>query len=312
MATDQAHYGAQVEDYFSSLPHWDFEKVSCIFCGPDADSFTLFRKNTMTVNRCQCGFVYSSTQPKQSALDKFYSKSQAMSTWSTLKESPLESRRQREKFSGAIDVLKDHYIKSVLDIGCGNGRFLHMVRQSIPDVEVLGVDQNDDALGVANILGIHTHNQSLSDFLEDDERKFEAITLWGVLEHVKNPFLTLRQVKKKLTGPGLIIVCVPNVESLVVRTLWSKCSTFCPQHLWYFSRKTLELAFETSGLKMLAVHTIEPESYPITKALNGFSPYEEVPDWAAVEYLDDGYIKNYNEMIIRKDLGYKMIAVGSL
>lgn len=63
---------------------------------------------------------------------------------------------------------------------------------------------------------------------------------------------------------------------------------------------------------MLAVQTIEPESYPITKALNGFPPYEDIPEWAQIKYLDDGYIKSYNEMLIKKDLGYKMIAVGSL
>jgi 2-polyprenyl-3-methyl-5-hydroxy-6-metoxy-1,4-benzoquinol methylase len=312
VATDQAQYGAQVEDYFSGLNHWDFEKVSCIFCGPDKDSFILFRKGTMTVARCECGFVYSATQPKQATLDKFYSKSDAMTTWSTIKESPKEERRQREKFSGAIDLLKDHHVGSVLDIGCGNGRFLHMVKDFIPGVEVLGVDQNDDALKVANMLGVKTHNQSLIDFLNEDKRKFDAVSLWGVLEHVKSPFWTLRQVAKKLNPQGLLIVCVPNVESLVVRTLWGKCSTFCPQHLWYFSQDTLKLAFESSGLKLIACNTIEPESYPITKALNGFQPYDEIPDWAHVKYLDDGYIKSYNEMLIKKDLGYKMVAVGCL
>lgn len=312
MAADQAQYGAEIEDYFSKLQHWDFEKVSCIFCGEDRSSYILFRKGTMTVARCECGFVYSSTQPKQSTLDKFYSKSQAMTTWSTIKESPLEERRQREKFSGAIEVLKDHQVKSVLDIGCGNGRFLHMIKNAIPSVEVLGVDQNEDALRIANMLGIKTHNQNLNDFLEHDKRKFDAVSLWGVLEHVKMPVWTLRQVAKKLNPQGLVIVCVPNVESLVVRTLWSKCSTFCPQHLWYFSQDTLKLSFEAAGLQMLAVHTIEPESYPITKALNGFSPYEDIPEWAQIKYLDDGYIKSYNEMLIKKDLGYKMIAVGSL
>ena len=43
------------------------------------------------------------------------------------------------------DVLKNEKIK-ILDLGCGNGRFLEYIKKSFSNYEYVGMDENEDLL----------------------------------------------------------------------------------------------------------------------------------------------------------------------
>jgi len=73
------------------------------------------------------------------------------------------------------------------------------------------------------------------------------------------------------------MVIVPNVDSEVVKQLWGKCFTFCPQHLWYFNQDTLKLLYEKAGLREIHHETIEREYLPWAKSRFGLDPYDFVP-----------------------------------
>lgn len=304
MAQDHEQYARDVTRHFNE---GSFEPVTCPLCS-STSRIDLFEKYTMFVVRCSCGFVYNSRQPTKETLDKFYKESAAMTKWVDIKKSSHEDQRQSEKYADALAYLSKENVRSVLDLGCGTGKFLRQLRATLgPEARLVGVDQHSPSLLEAVAPNIQFIEKDLMEYLTDPlTPNFEAVTLWGVLEHYKNPVDLLFKLSLKLTGPKIVIVCVPNVESEVVERLWGECFTFCPQHLWYFSEKSLSEAFRKAGLQVEDLKTIEGESLPVRKKRAGFAPYDEIPPWA-ISLLPP----ITDEQILKDKKGYKLVAYGS-
>lgn len=306
---DLTRYEDHVNSYFDQLPHEAFDYVPCPACGDEAPSIELFVKKTMAIRRCKCGMVWNSHQANSASLEEFYRKSDAMTEWAKVKANPTEFQRQRDKYDTAINVLSTWtQKKSIVDLGCGNGVFLALLKQDIPEMQILGVDSNEDALTFANALGVPTRQMVVSEFLKSDIRA-DVIALWGVLEHVKEPLGLLEKLKGNLNPNGTLIVCVPNVLSFVVQVLGPRCFTFCPQHLWYFSIQTLKRTFEMAGYRYYDSYTIEPEVKPIVQALSGLDPYwKGYQDWVIPQEIGDA-VTEIN--LIAADLGYKIVMMAN-
>ncbi|MAG69221.1 MAG: hypothetical protein CL471_02810, partial [Acidobacteria bacterium] len=95
--------------------------------------------------------------------------------------------------------------KTCLDIGCGSGEFLKILREYGYD-EVFGVDiKSYSEMDYKTYIG---------DFLAlDINRNFSVITMWHVLEHLKNPLEFLRKAYDLLERTGLIVIEVPIIDS---------------------------------------------------------------------------------------------------
>jgi len=78
-------------------------------------------------------------------------------------------------------------LSSVLDVGCGNGVMLEMIRERKLDLDYLGIDVTEKLLGVARQLfpadAHRFRRMSLYD-LKKLRRKFDAVVCRHVLEHL--------------------------------------------------------------------------------------------------------------------------------
>jgi 2-polyprenyl-3-methyl-5-hydroxy-6-metoxy-1,4-benzoquinol methylase len=306
---DRTQYSNEVWKFFDSQPDDGFEDPGCIFCGKD-QGIELFKKNSMRVTRCRCGFVYNSRQPTQSVLNRFYKESQAMDSWAEIKQSSGEDRRQEEKFEKAAEFILQSDITSVLDIGCGNGYFLSMLKERSKKLRLHGIETHPAAVKIAQRNGLVVNADSIESFLEKNEATFDCMSMWGVLEHIKAPVETLKSLSHSLKAGGHMIVCVPNVDSAVVQALWSECFTFCPQHLWYFDAPNLQAAFANAGFELKNWWTIEPEMAPILRHRWGFPAYGALPEWTRHYYDSESLSHGMSKkMILGHRLGYKIVAV---
>jgi len=287
----------ETHQYFNSLGSTFFEKSLCPY-KHNAPAHHLFQKESMEVVRCpECLIVFNRNQAGDSYLEAFYQKSKAMDTWSKLKEN--QNKKQTAKFQKAVSIIHNHKASSVLDIGCGNGFFL-----SLLDVaERVGVDSHRKSLEVAKKLGAETKLKGIEEFFTTNKRRFDVITLWGILEHYKEPLGLLNACYEALNHKGLIFICVPNMGSEVVKTLGKECFTFCPQHLWYFTLDQMADLCDHAGFFYNQHYTIEPEIAPIIKARSHFPPYgKTTPKTPARNYL--------LRKIKKLDRGYKLVYVG--
>ena len=296
------------KDALSFFEERGVEEAYCVFCGKSQSSFILFQKSkALTISRCKkCGFVYNKTQPDSNALREFYSSSSPMKSWADLKDNPAELEKQKEKFMPAILKLKNLNIKKVLDVGCGNGYFLHLLKEEMPKIEMFGTELNKDAEKVACLKHGITINPHYSEM-----NNFDLISFWGVIEHVKDPIRTLQEASQWLSPGGYILVCVPNVNSEAARILWKDAFMYCPQHLWYFDRNTLEAVVEKAGLTQVDSFTVEPEARPILRRSLLFSPYlndPEVDDFVS-RYFDQQAFEKTEELIKHLDVGYKIVSL---
>lgn len=93
----------------------------------------------------------------------------------------------------------------VLEVGCGKGRFLEVIRQQVPDVECVGVDISRLALAAlpAGISGIEGTLERVP--LEDDG--FDVVFSVEALEHSANRPAAVREMTR-LARPGGYVVAI--------------------------------------------------------------------------------------------------------
>jgi SAM-dependent methyltransferase len=121
---------------------------------------------------------------------------------------------------------------SILDIGCGTGKFLKTMKQS--GWEINGVEINNTAREIAeNNTGSAILNQS--DFFES-KQKYDVITLWHSLEHLYDLKKYLNKISISLNANGVIMIAVPNYQSFDAEYYKQDWAAYdVPRHLYHFS-----------------------------------------------------------------------------
>ena len=159
-----------------------------------------------------------------------------------------------------------HFPSSVrgklLDVGCGDGRFLRYAKEQ--GFEVWGIDFDKKSVeNVKRNLGIDTvFGMSLEEFYEyakEKNLKFDVITFFEVLEHQDKPREFLEMVKGLLKDGGYIAGSVPNRESVFEIEIYQRNSWIDnpPHHFLRFSKSSLEKALNFSGFKDVEVYKLD-------------------------------------------------------
>ena len=148
---------------------------------------------------------------------------------------------------GIVLYLKAGDKGRLLDVGCGNGRFLDQMRQL--GWEVTGVEPDGAAASVAREkLGLKVFQGSLVEAKFPDGH-FDAITMNHVIEHAIDPIGLLKECRRILRPGGKLVVVAPNINSRgrrVFSDAWLHWDP--PRHLFLFSSKALRASAERAGL----------------------------------------------------------------
>lgn len=160
----------------------------------------------------------------------------------------------------------------VLDLGCGRGVML--TRLADQGFEVHGADISEEATrGVDPRAEIRIAPNLAAAGYPDDF--FDLVIVWHVLEHLRDPASTLKEIRRILRPGGRLIVAVPNFSSLQARLSgrnWFHLDL--PRHLYHFPLKGLERLLVSAGFEVLDCHHFSLRQNPfgwIQSALNGLS-----------------------------------------
>lgn len=135
-----------------------------------------------------------------------------------------------------------------LDVGCGGGLFLGMLRQE--GVAVAGLDFSPRAAAVAwSAQGV----PALAGDLADAPLRpgvFGVVTMFHVLEHLLDPLAYLRAARGLLRPDGRLVVQTPNAacwQFLLLGEHWSGLDV--PRHLVNFRPQDLEDLLDAAGFE---------------------------------------------------------------
>ena len=136
--------------------------------------------------------------------------------------------------------------KTLLDVGAGTGDFLITAQNA--GFEVTGVEPNEKATGLAKEKGMELW--PTLDKLAG--QKFQAITLWHVLEHLPNLQEQVSNLVELLEDDGVLVIAVPNFKSWDAqhyKSFWAAYDV--PRHLWHFSKTAISKLFAPHGLQVV-------------------------------------------------------------
>lgn len=140
----------------------------------------------------------------------------------------------------------------LLDFGCGWGFFLDVAREL--GWQPSGIEPlPGHSLYARSKLGLEVITDTLraGQFPADH---FDAITAFQVFEHLPDPQETLRCLTSLLKPGGVILIEVPNIDTWGVRLLGKRHRHYNPDHINFFSAKTLGFFLERNHYQVLEVY----------------------------------------------------------
>lgn len=260
------------------------------------------------VKCCNCGLVFTHPLPTQKQLSEYYHGFEPIRI--------PEAWHEEWASKAAINI--DMLLKNIsrhnkygdkrrfLDIGCSLGFFLKRVKER--GWEEYGVDIDKQAVEIArNKYSLNVISGSLIDASFPDNY-FDVILAKDVLEHVLNPVNFLEEVNRILCDDGIIILQMPNINSLdcyfnlaqikdrfgrlkhfnIRQSFWKRMS-LCfskawswanpPRHLYCFSTENLQSLLNSTGFevtKELSTFYGDPDYDPLFLQLRGWKRLYEI------------------------------------
>ncbi len=201
---------------------------------------------TGTILRCgECGIGFSQHRPADEELGQLYREMDI-----AMYQAEGEGRRRTARRH--LEIVSAHSDGGrLLDVGCASGVFLDRARSAGWDVT--GVKPSPPLYQLARDL-LDGRGKVLPLTLQEAElgsRRFDAITLWDVLEHVADPVSFLAQCRSLLKPDGFIFANVPDLESGSARLLGRRWPLLLPEHLNYFTRSSLTRCAQKAGLEVV-------------------------------------------------------------
>ncbi|HEY5751323.1 MAG TPA: class I SAM-dependent methyltransferase [Chryseolinea sp.] len=155
-------------------------------------------------------------------------------------------------------------ITSLLDVGCGEGYFAALVKETF-HCEAWGVEPVYEASLEAQKKLDKVINGYFDTSLKI-ERKFDVISFNDVLEHLVDPWSALHYCKELLNPGGVIVTSIPNIlyfhdfmQMLLSRDWkYEEAGIFDKTHLRFFTKKSIERMFQECGYDMVTQQGIRP------------------------------------------------------
>ena len=229
----------------------------CRLCGAANERVWLPQPLASWYRCAGCGLFFVHPQPDDDALGRLY---QSAYYDRPVTDDPAAlARRERvwgERLSALERVVSG---RRLLDVGCGTGLFLACAARR--GWAVHGQERD------ASALRAWPADQVFIGPLDDLPVAPEgcaAVTLFDVIEHVRDPLAFLRLARRHLAPGGALVLTTPNLGTLKHRLLGRRCKYFAFErylHFFHFVPATLERLLRAAGCAR--VHWFERRGMPL-------------------------------------------------
>jgi 2-polyprenyl-3-methyl-5-hydroxy-6-metoxy-1,4-benzoquinol methylase len=230
----------------------DLAKSPCNYCGGQNHN-RLFDGTYPNIVKCSsCDLVFNAVMPSEQELAMIYTEEYYKSGDSLERgySNYLEDRSNITKTATKRirDIEKFKSGGSLLDVGCAFGFFLDVARER--GWTTTGVEISQFAAEyAARELQLNVINHSIESW-ECQAMAYDVITMWDLLEHLRDPLGTLQKLASALKEDGILVLSTPDIDSLPAKLMKEKWLGWKLQneHLYYFSYTTLEQMLRSAGL----------------------------------------------------------------
>jgi SAM-dependent methyltransferase len=130
--------------------------------------------------------------------------------------------------------------QTVLEVGCGNGWVLELLRESHPSIEFAGLEPSAAACRRGNEAGLNVQQGTVDDQLRS-EKRYDFIYCANVIEHVADPARFVRAIRELLTERGAALIICPCGNVIDPELLFV-------DHIHSFTRENLAALLKREGL----------------------------------------------------------------
>jgi len=154
--------------------------------------------------------------------------------------------------------------KNIIDIGGGTCEFVKLIENKYINISLTVLEPGITRINEINEEKINKINQFLDDdFSKSNEKKYDIVTTFHVLEHVLNPIQFIKNCYTILKDDGLLYIEVPNQNNdlLLLSDYYKNNIWYCKAHISYFTKETLIYIFEKLNIKNYVFHSHERYDY---------------------------------------------------
>jgi trans-aconitate methyltransferase len=196
-------------------------------------------------------------------------------------------------------------VERVVEVGCSSGALGAAFLREHPEVEYIGIELVEEYAERARARLSEVVVGNIEHF---EDRTFEVLhptDCWifgDVLEHLYDPWRTLKRVRESLGERGCVVACIPNVQHWSLQAQlnagefhYADSGLLDRTHIRFFTRKTIIELFNGCGYEIEEMGANVIEGHPAGAAgiagvrahagAVGTDPEEAVRDASAFQYL---------------------------
>lgn len=263
----------------------------------------LLSQEEFNIVECEtCHFKFTNPRPADKDLGQYYKSDQYISHTNTTKGivSKLYQLIRNRSLKVKESYLASHVSRgTLLDYGCGTGHFLAHCKSK--GWLIKGIEPDSEARAIAESASLDVYEDKQKFLSANPGIKFEAITLWHVLEHVTDLDETVNFLSKHLKENGNLFIAVPNHKSYdanYYKKFWAAFDV--PRHLYHFDKQSMSFLMERRGFILKEIKPMLFDSFYV-------SMLSERNRAGRINYLRAGFIGLISNLMASTKLNHSSL-----
>jgi len=240
------------------------DKVNLLFVSRNIHGRHILGLDEFGVYECDdCGSVFTDVETN----DEYYRKYYPDDYYSNARVNKLIDRMLsllgKYSFRRRLKLIEKYKPEGnkLLEIGCAKGDFLRRLpayfQKHGVEINPIGYQYIQEHYKEIKVCNVKIDSGSFNNV----GTKYDIIVMWHVFEHIGNPNVFLKNVKKILSENGVVILEIPNRNSVgfkLTKDKWFHLDT--PRHLFHYKYNTLKSLLNKYGFE-IAYYSSPPFDY---------------------------------------------------
>ncbi|MBK9283284.1 MAG: class I SAM-dependent methyltransferase [Sphingobacteriaceae bacterium] len=232
-----------------SIPSFMAEDIRCCVCSnSNSEKFNLlYEKSNCAIVKCvECDFTFIPPYyRKQIKYENYKNADVTAAVRSGNNWIKIQRHKLRFKF-----IQKFVKSGSLFDLGAGWGHFMLAGKEL--GYEVYGIEIAEQPYQYC-VNDLKLPVDHIDFFKMNEEKKFDVVTMWDVLEHIDHADVFLDKCAKVTKPGGFLFLQVPQIDSYFAKKYKSEWKMMGLDHVNYFGKSTIKKILANHGFEVVEI-----------------------------------------------------------